>query len=218
MSAVLFSPAEARAVAALVEKSLTTPAYYPMTVNGLVAACNQKSSREPVMNLSEGEVGHALSTLEEKGFASRDTMSSRATKWRHKFQHQLLLKPATQAVLTTLMLRGPQTLAELRANAAPLGGPADAEALVAALADLADRAQPLVVSLARASGQSASRYAHTLCGEPEAATAFAAEAVNESAARLAPGTAERINALEARILALEARLAGLEQQLGVATS
>lgn len=203
MSPVRLSPAEARVLAALVEKSITTPAYYPMTVNALVAAANQKSSREPVMSLSEGEVGHALSSLESQGFVSRDDSSSRATKWRQKFQHQLLLKPATQAVLVTLMLRGAQTSAELRANAAALGGPADVDGVQATLDDLADRAQPLVMTLPRQPGQSAVRHVHLLCGEPDVAML----AVPEPAAKVAGG------GLEARIVELERRLAVLEAKL-----
>ena len=95
MSELQLTEAEARVIGALTEKSMTTPDYYPMTVNGLMAACNQKTSRYPVMSLSEGEVGHALSTLEEKGLVSRDESSARAIKWRSKLLHQLLLKPAT---------------------------------------------------------------------------------------------------------------------------
>ena len=155
MSALLLTHAEARVVAALTEKSLTTPDYYPMTVNGLMAACNQKSSRAPLMTLSEGEVGNALLTLEEKSLVARDDSSARATKWRSRFQHQLLLKPATQAVLLTLMLRSAQTSAELRANAAVLNGPPDAEGIQAALNDLADRAQFRIML----SGQGSYRFA-----------------------------------------------------------
>lgn len=209
MSALILTAAEARVVAALTEKSLTTPDYYPMTVNGLMAACNQKSSRHPVMAFSEGEVGHALITLEEKSLVARDDSSSRATKWKSRFLHQLLLKPATQAVLVTLMLRSAQTTAELRANAAPLNGPADVEGVQAALDDLADRAQPLVLTLPRVAGQSAVRHAHLLCGEPllPEVAAVAERAVSS-------GSGERIAQLEARVAALEARLSSLEAQLG----
>lgn len=199
--AALLTAAEARVIAALTEKSLTTPDYYPMTVNGLVAACNQKSSRHPVMSLSEGEVGNALLTLEAASLVGRDDSSPRATKWRSKLLHQRLLKPATQAVLVALMLRGAQTTAELKANAAPLNGPADAEGVETALADLADRAQPLVKTLPRAVGQSAVRHAHLLCGEP------VVEALPERPTAAASG------GLEARVAALEARLAALEALL-----
>jgi uncharacterized protein YceH (UPF0502 family) len=210
MSVLPLSAAEARVLAALTEKSLTTPDYYPMTANGLVAAANQKSSRHPVMNLTEGEVGNALITLEEKGLVARDTTSPRATKWKTRLLHQMLLKPATQAVLVTLMLRGAQTAAELRANAAPLQGPADVEGVQAAIDDLADRASPLALTLPRAAGQSATRFAHLVCGEPVLPEP-PAEA--EPAGRSAGG--ERVAQLEARVATLEARLAALETQLGI---
>lgn len=204
MSELLLSPAEARVLAALVEKSVTTPQYYPMTLNAIMLAANQKSSRHPVMNLSEGEVGNTLNRLEELKLIGRDSFSARAQKWRHQFSPQLLLKPQTAALLATLMLRGPQTLAELRANAGPLGGPTEGEALAAALNDLADRAQPFVVLLPRAAGQKEARYAHTLCGDA------AGEEWSEPeipVGRTEPGA---VAALEARIQALEAKVAQLE--------
>lgn len=206
MSELLLTPNEARVVGALVEKSITTPQYYPMTVNAIMLAANQKTSRQPVMSLSEGEAGAALHQLEERKLVVRDSFSGRVQKWRHQFQHQMLLKPHTQAVLVTLMLRGPQTAAELRANASALGGPSDSDALAAAMGDLADRAQPLVVLLPRAPGQSAQRYAHTLCGAPESVP-FEAPAADTT--RAAAGD------LAARVQALERRVAELERQLGL---
>jgi uncharacterized protein YceH (UPF0502 family) len=201
--ALVLTPVEARVIASLVEKSLTTPQYYPMSVNSLMAACNQKNSRDPVMSLSEGEVGAALNRLEELRLAKRDDQGSRVPKWRHRFNHEMLLKDAGQAVLVTLMLRGPQTPAELRANAAALHGPADLAGVQATLDDLADRAQPLAVMLPRLPGQSAQRHAHLLCGAPVIPEASA----SESAARVSGATLaqllERIEALEARVQALE---------------
>ncbi len=214
MSLLLLTAHEARVIAALTEKSITTPAYYPMTVNGLMAACNQKSSREPVMTLTEGEVGHALTTLEEKGLTGRDDSSARATKWRQKFQHHLLLKTSPFAVVLALMLRGPQTAAELRASAAALNGPLDGDGLAVALRDLADRAQPLVVQLPRSSGQAAPRFAHTLCGAPEASQFLADDTIAAATERV--GSSERNAALEIRILRLEEQLAALEQRLTAA--
>lgn len=209
MTEYLLAPAEARVIAALVEKSITTPAYYPMTVNGLMLAANQKTSRHPVMSLTEGEVGAALNRLEEMKWVTRDSFSARAQKWRQQFLHQLLLKPQTQAVLITLMLRGPQTLAELRAHAETLGGPRDSEALNLVLQDLADRAQPLIVQLPRAPGQSALRYAHTLCGLPAASEAYgettnAATASDDAAKPTLTVLLARLEALEQRVAALEA--------------
>lgn len=196
----LLSPIQARVIASLVEKSISTPQYYPMTVHAVVAACNQKTVRSPVMNLSEGEVGAALSDLEAMKFASRDDYSGRVPKWRHQFHHQMLLKPPALAVLVTLMLRGPQTVAELRSHAAPLGGPSDAAGVEEVLELLADRAEPLVKPLPRTPGQAALRYAHLLCGEPELPAEPAAP----------PRGSVELSALLARIEALEARVAALE--------
>ncbi|GAC1628135.1 MAG: YceH family protein [Nevskia sp.] len=213
MTALLLSPNEARVLAALVEKSLTTPQYYPMTVNALMMASNQKNSRHPVMNLSEGDVGAALTQLDAGRLVQRDDLSGRVPKWRHRFQHQLLLKPHAMAVLATLMLRGAQTPAELRANAAGLAGPADAEGIATALADLADRAQPFVIQLPRAPGQAAARWMHMLSGAPTAADL--AEPASSRPARAAdtePGAASRTG-LEARLAALEQRVTELEQRL-----
>jgi uncharacterized protein YceH (UPF0502 family) len=214
MSELLLSPAEARVVAALVEKSIATPAYYPMTVNALMLACNQKTSRSPVTSLTEGEVGAALNRLEELKLVARDSFSGRVQKWRHQFLHQMLLKPQTQAVLVTLMLRGPQTLAELRANAEGIGGPHDADSINAALQDLSDRAQPLVAQLARAPGQSASRWAHTLSGAPSESEVYVPSAAPVAAVADSVGERVTLASLTARVEALEARLAGLEAALG----
>lgn len=205
-------PIETRVIASLVEKSITTPQYYPMSVNAVVAACNQKSSRDPVMTLGEGDVGAALSRLEAQRLAQRDDQGSRVPKWRHRFHHELLLKEPAMAVLVALMLRGPQTLAELRANAASLGGPADTAGVQAVLADLADRAQPLVAPLARQVGQSAQRYTQLLWPPSEAGVVLSDAPIEaEPVASAAPRV--DVQALVERIAALEARVAQLESQL-----
>ena len=206
MADLLLTAVEARVIAALSEKSIATPQYYPMTVNAIMLASNQKSSRDPVMQLREGDVGAALLDLAEKGLAARDDAGSRVPKWRQSFQHHLLLQPPAFAVLVTLMLRGPQTQSELRSNAAALGGPADADGVAAVLKDLSDRAQPLVTLLPRAPGQKEQRYAHTLSGPPEmpAAAAPSAAAASSPRASLAE-LEEKIRALEARVAALEAK-------------
>ncbi|HEU0198461.1 MAG TPA: DUF480 domain-containing protein [Nevskiaceae bacterium] len=213
MEAFVLTPVEARAVAALVEKSIATPQYYPMTVNALRAAANQKNARSPVMALYEGEVETALRRLAELKFVARDDAGSRVAKWRQRFGAELLLKPPALAVLVALMLRGPQTLAEIRASAAVLGGPESAAEVQAVLGALADRAQPLVTAMARQPGQSAQRFAHLLCGEVvDAAPVAAALEAASAVARSAP--ASRIDALEARVAELERRLNDLAAALG----
>lgn len=219
MSTLYLSPNEARVLAALVEKSITTPQYYPMTVNALMMASNQKNSRHPVMNLSEGDTGAALNALEAEKLVTRDDNAGRVPKWRHRFQHQLLLKPATMAVLATLMLRGPQTPAELRTNSAPLNGPADADGVQAALNDLLDRAQPFVMQLPRLPGQAASRWVHLLSGTPDIPVQDAPAPSVAPVTRAPAGTGsglERVAVLEARVAELEAKLAELEQRLTAA--
>jgi uncharacterized protein len=205
------SPIEARVVASLAEKSIATPQYYPMTVNAIMLASNQKSSRDPVLALREGEVGAALLDLAAKSLAARDDAGGRVPKWRQSLQHHLLLQPPAFAVLITLMLRGPQTPAELRSNANGLGGPADAEGIARVLADLADRAEPLVVQLPRGHGQKESRYAHTLCGPPELPVAAPADrTVRTPASPAAMPAGPDLAELEERLRALEARVAALE--------
>lgn len=204
MADLLLTAVEARVIAALSEKSITTPRYYPMTVNAIMLASNQKSSRDPVMQLREGEVGATLLDLAEKGLAARDDAGGRVPKWRQSFQHHLLLQAPGFAVLVTLMLRGPQTLSELRTNAAGLGGPTDADGVAAVLKDLTDRAQALVVLLPRASGQKEARYAHTLSGPPEAPAAAAASPATPAPRASLAELEEKIRALEARVAALEA--------------
>ena len=205
-------PNEARVLAAMVEKSIATPQYYPMTVNAIMLACNQKSSRSPVMNLSEGDVGAALNSLEQSKLVARDDFGGRVAKWRHHFHNQFLLKAPVMAVLATLILRGPQTLSELRANAVVLGGPTDAEGVNQALQDLADRAQAMVTLLPRGSGQSSLRYAHTLSGE--VATPFAPEQISATSTVATAPTGEKISLadLYERIRVLEAKVAELEQR------
>ncbi len=201
MSELTLTPVQARVIGALVEKSLSTPQYYPMTVNGLMAACNQKNCRHPVMSLREGEVGSALLDLLELDLVAEE-VGARAPRWRHRFKHQFLLNETTLGVLVALMLRGPQTVAELRANTSNLGGPFEPEAIAAALEDLADRGQPLVKRLGEG-GHKGTRYAHLLCGEDTIVEPAA------SGGRGGEGSASRLDALEARVDELEAQIARL---------
>ena len=210
--ALTLSAIEARVIASLVEKSITTPQYYPLSVNALVSACNQKSSRDLLMSLSEGDVGSTLTRLEELRLAKREDQGSRVPKWRHRFHHELLIKEPAMAVLVTLMLRGPQTLSELRTNAAVLGGPSDAAAVQTLLADLADRAQPLVGALARQVGQSAQRYTQLI--SPEAAAGLTTGPIETEPLPVVGSGGASGTSLSDRVAALEARVAELEAKLG----
>jgi uncharacterized protein YceH (UPF0502 family) len=201
------SEEEARVIAVLVEKSQTTPQYYPMTVNAITQGCNQKSARHPVMHLTQGETGRALNALLERNWVDRDEGGGRVPRWRQQMRSQLLLKKPTQAVLTALVLRGPQTQSELQRHAQPLGGPADAGSMAQALEDLVDRAQPLVLQLERAPGQKEPRWVHLLCGSEHAAEQA------QAASRVVRMPANDEGDLRARVAALEERIGALEAQL-----
>lgn len=200
------SAVEARALGCLVEKQATTPESYPLTLNALQLACNQKTSREPLMNLQPGEVGHALRSLEQRGLV-RLVMGSRADRWEQRAEKQLELVQPQLALLALLMLRGPQTLGELLARSGRLHAFDDTEEVRHHLERLAGRG--LVRQLARQSGQREERYAHQL-GDPAEQEALLAARPQESAPAAPAAQEERIAALEARLAELEERLARLE--------
>ncbi|HET8940514.1 MAG TPA: YceH family protein [Rudaea sp.] len=154
---------EARALGCLVEKAATTPDVYPLTLNSLHLACNQKTSRDPVMNLEVGEVGHALHTLEEKKLV-RVARGARVLRYEHTIDAPLGLTPRSRALIAMLLLRGPQTQAELHARCERLADFPDAEMIADTLDRLMQREPALVICLGRSSGQREDRYMHLLCG------------------------------------------------------
>ncbi len=181
---------------ALIEKEATTPEAYPLTANAIVLACNQKNNREPVMELEPGEVGHALRELEQRGLI-RSVHGARAQRYEHRFAPKFSVTVKQQAVLSIMMLRGPQTVPELFNRCERLSAFADIEEVRLTLDRLMQRTPTLVVKLGRAPGQREDRYMHLLCG-----------AVDESAFPIAARTvhaAERIG-LEARVEALESAM------------
>ncbi|MBV2133462.1 YceH family protein [Pseudomonas sp. MAP12] len=202
------SAVEVRALGCLIEKQATTPESYPLTLNALQLACNQKTSREPLMNLQPGEIGQALRSLEHRGLA-RLVMGSRADRWEQRADKQLELVHAQLILLALLMLRGPQTLGELLARSTRLHAFDDTEEIRHHLERL--MARELVIQLPRQSGQREERYAQQL-GDPAEQEALLAARTQETAAASGAATAQedRIAALEARITELEARLARLE--------
>jgi uncharacterized protein YceH (UPF0502 family) len=165
----LLNPVEARVIATLVEKQITTPNSYPLTLSALTTACNQKSNRYPVTDLTEEETARALYSLRERNIAWETAPAgSRVMKYSHEISRLLPLTDPQLAVLTELMLRGPQTVGELRTHCErmhPLGDITQAAEVVQSLIDYADF--PLVVKLPREPGRRENRYAHLLCGEPE---------------------------------------------------
>jgi len=204
---------EARVLACLVEKQVTTPEYYPMTLNALTAACNQKSNRDPVLALAEADVVRGLDRLQDKGLIVRTvTAGGRVPKYRHRFTERIPLGPGRVAVLCELMLRGPQTVGELKGRAGRMHPFADLDQVEAALTALAGREPPLAVELPRQAGRKEPRWAQTLTGTPEMPEAAPAEPRPEAARAAVQAEAERIERLETRVTALEAELAAFRKQ------
>ena len=202
------SAIEARVLGSLVEKAATTPDVYPLTLNNLVLACNQKTAREPVTQFSNGDVGHALRQLENRELVRCD-YGARAERYSHRLDRGYDLTQAQAALIALLLLRGPQTLNELLTRSDRLHRFADIDAVRHTLDRLSERSLPLVVRLPRASGQREDRYAHRLCGEPEyipLRTEANANTHSHDASRDA--LLARMEALEARVQALEAVLHG----------
>ncbi|GFM65204.1 MULTISPECIES: YceH family protein [Pseudomonas syringae group] len=198
---------EVRILGCLIEKQATSPETYPLTLNALVIACNQKTSRDPVMNLTQGQVGQSLRALENRGLA-RLVMGSRADRWEHKVDKHLELVPAQLILTGLLLLRGPQTSNELLTRSNRMHDFEDSEQVVHQLDRLIARG--LATLLPRQPGQREDRYMHSL-GDPADLQDLLAARQNQPERQSASASSERIDELEARIAALEERLARLEQ-------
>lgn len=201
------SPIQVRVLGAMLEKKETTPDQYPLTLNSLRNACNQKSARQPVTAYTEGEVGHAIRELEEMGLV-RESWGARVAKYEHAVGKAWQLHGRGLALMCVLMLRGPQTLGEMRSNSHRLFEFGDLEDVRLVLNRLIESG--FAVALPRQTGQKEGRFAHLLCGEPQ---------LPEPAAR-PPSPAHSSNRERAgdselleRIEALEARLAAIEEKL-----
>ncbi len=203
----LLNETEARVVGALIEKQLTTPEYYPLTLNALVAACNQKTNREPVVAYTEQDVQKSLDDLREKNLAYVFYGStSRVPKYKHILDKVLELESSEIAVLCVLLLRGAQTLGELRERTGRLYEFSGLGEVNETLDNLSRRDEPLVLKLERQAGQKEVRYAHLLCGAVSAAiytpkTPF----VNSAAGN------ERIEKIEVEVAALRNEINELRQ-------
>ena len=207
---VLLNEAEVRVLGSLVEKEITTPDYYPLSINALVNACNQKSNRDPVMNLNEEVIRQALNSLNEKGLAgTASTADSRVPKYEHRMQEAFNFTRRETAVLCVLMLRGPQTPGELRGRTERMHRFEDLTDVQSTLQKLMTREEPLAKVLPRQPGTKESRYAHLLCGDkPEwDAPPVASEARGDS-----PAEDERIARLEEGITSLQKEIADLKQE------
>jgi uncharacterized protein len=202
---------EQRVLGALMEKERTTPESYPLTLNAVLAACNQKTNREPVTELTEEQVIDALERLRRDALAWR-TQGARVERWEHRLGSRWRLDDAGEALITLLLLRGPQTPGELRTRSErlrPFGTVAEVEEV---LQRLADGSEPLVRELPRVPGQRESRWAHVMGTEPPVVSADPPRVVERSE-RLAPASA---SVLEERIARLEERVAQLEASLALA--
>lgn len=208
------SPNQARVLGALVEKEITTPDYYPMTLNALTAACNQKSNRDPVLTLSENDVVQAFDEARKKSLARMvEAGASRVPKYRHRLAETLQLTPPQTAIICELLLRGAQTLSELRSRAERMHPFSSLTEVEAVLAELSSENHPavtitgtaLVVRLPRQTGQKEARYTHLLCGIPTAQEPF----VSVSSATNAD--AERLNSLEDEVSSLKQELSALRE-------
>jgi len=199
---LLLSAIEARILGCLIEKEATTPEQYPLTLNAIHLACNQKTNREPITEFSLGDVGHSMRQLDPRGLV-RSQLGARAERYEHRVNTVFSLTKQQQALLCVLMLRGPQTLSELMTRTERLASFSDIDEVKHTLDRLSQREIPLVERIPRASGQREDRYVHLLCGPVDHSQLPAPKA--------APALAS--NALEERIAQLEERLANVEQQL-----
>ncbi len=203
---------QARVLGSLVEKASTTPETYPLTLNALVVACNQKTSREPVMELEPGAAGHAVRQLEDRGLV-KVVHGARALRYEHRFDEAYTVTARQRAVLCLLLLRGPQTLGELLIRSDRLASFPSIDDVRDTLDRLAAREPPMALRVGRAAGQREDRYMHLLCGAAAAQAAAAGMAsVSDSSASstlVHEGMATRLAELEARVAALEAALAEL---------
>lgn len=203
---------ETRVLGSLIEKDITTPDYYPLSLNALVNACNQKNNRDPVMTLDEAAVREALSTLQEKRLAGPASgADSRVTKYEHRSQEVFNFDRREIAIVCVLLLRGPQTPGELRGRADRMYHFEALEDVVSTLDRLAHREPPLAAMLPRQPGTKESRYMQLFSGEAPAAADVAQAPTPVTAS--SGSTTERIAKLEEEVATLRSELSEIQQQL-----
>lgn len=207
---MILNDMEVRVLGCLIEKELTTPEYYPLTLNALTNACNQKSNRDPVLILEEVEVVRALDSLKFKQLALLSAEGGRVPKYRHTLVEKLRLDPPELAVLAELLLRGPQTVGELRTRGERMHPFPDLAAVEEVLGELMACTPPLVTRLPRQPGRKESRHAHLFSGEPEPATEDLAPPP-ETARLKVIAENERIAKLEEEIAALRGEVVELRR-------
>jgi uncharacterized protein YceH (UPF0502 family) len=216
---IVLTPAEARVLGALIEKEVTTPEYYPLSLNALINACNQRSNREPVMNLDEEQVRQALHGLEDQHLGGRArSADGRVTKYEHWLGEAFNFSRAETALVCVLLLRGPQTPGELRSRTERLHRFDEISEVLAGLQKLMEREPSLVAILPRQPGTKESRYAHLLSGGVESFPVAAAEPafVRREAGQFAEqdaGHEERIAQLESTVAEMRREMAALRQKI-----
>lgn len=204
---------EVRVLGSLVEKELTTPEYYPLSLNSLTNACNQKSNRDPVMALTEEEVVRALDSLRFKQLSVISADGGRVPKYRHLLAEILGLVPAEQSVLCELLLRGPQTVGELRTRCERMHPFGDLSAVEEVLRELMERESPHIALMARQPGRKEGRYAQLFSELPESAEEGAETAAPEAARQRVMVENERILKLEEEVAALRTEVANFRQSM-----
>jgi uncharacterized protein YceH (UPF0502 family) len=211
---ILLTLAEARALGALVEKEVTTPDYYPLTMNALISACNQRSNREPVTNFDEDDVRQALHGLEDMRLAGRArSADGRVTKYEHWLGEAFNFSRAETALLCVLLLRGPQTPGELRGRAERMHRFEEIADVLAGLQKLMEREPSLVAVLPRQPGTKESRYAHLLSGPVESLPIAAANSPASEFSANSTAQEERIAQLETSVADLKQEIATLRQKI-----
>jgi uncharacterized protein YceH (UPF0502 family) len=208
----LLNAIEARVLGSLMEKQLTTPDQYPLTLNSLLLACNQKTSREPISNYESGAVQRAVSELQDRNFVAVD-YGNRAARYDQRLTRILSVDKPTQAILTVMLLRGPQTVAEILTRTQRMAEFANPQALEEKLQQLCAKTKPVVVHIPRQIGQREDRYMHLLCGKPDLAAIAAMQNSTASPSRGSSGNDEHTAQLEQKIQQLESRVELLEKQV-----
>jgi uncharacterized protein YceH (UPF0502 family) len=211
---IFLSDVETRVLGSLIEKDVTTPDYYPLSLNALVNACNQKNNRDPVMSLDEEAVRQALESLQEKRLAGPSSSAdSRVTKYEHRLQEVFNFTRGETAILCVLLLRGPQTPGELRGRTERMHRFEDLTEVQSALQRLMQREPSLAKVLPRQPGTKESRYMHLLSGDVEEVSGQ--DSFGPSTAVVSKGSVdvERVARLENKVAALEEEVADLKQQL-----
>jgi len=214
---VLLTEIETRVLGALIEKDITTPDYYPLSLNALVNACNQKNNRDPVMTLDESAVRDALATLQEKRMAGPASgADSRVTKFEHRLQEVFNFDRREIAIVCVLLLRGPQTPGELRSRTDRMYHFEALDDVISTLDRLAHREPALAAILPRQPGTKESRYTHLFSGEPPTSDAGENVSVTRASSPATAGansTADRLATLEGEVASLRQQLSEVQLQL-----